>query len=352
MGRVARRAKLLLAVGLLALVLAAVAGVLLSGALRSDSDAAVGVTRGPRLSWPPPPCGDETHRCVTLELSNTGGNQNPELEPEVDYRIVLPNEPLEGGLQITGGRNVIVIGGQINLTVPCSDASSDCHGINISKPTPGSVFIEGVWIHDPQNRITQSTGDGIDVDDTAANPNTITLENVRIDGISGCSGGSDHADVYQPYAAANGLQRIDHLTGTTNCQGLQIDPDLAWSRDHAYPRRITIKNTNIRVITNPYSGYENRYAARLTYNHDCNSGPVALQNVFVTEPGRSLKNAVWPDLDQPGGCRPHSNGARLAFPQTNITGTITIGAPPDGDFVPPGRAGIDYTSPGYRQPEG
>jgi hypothetical protein len=205
-----------------------------------------------------------------------------------------------------------------------------------------------VWIHNPQRAIKESTGDGIDVDDTAANPNTITLENVRIDGISGCSGGSDHADVYQPYAAANGMQRIDHLTGTTNCQGLQVDPDLAWSRDHAYPRSIVIQNVNLRVLSNPFSGNQNRYAWWLTYNLECNSGPVTLANVFTTEPERALRNAAWPDVDQPSGCKARWNGTRLSFPGTKVSGAITAGSPPHGDFVPIGRAGIGYKSPGYQ----
>jgi hypothetical protein len=338
------------AVILAAAVVAAVAGLLLARALRTNSSATVVVSPGARLTWAPPPCGDATHRCVDLRLSNTGENQQPLLDAETDYRIHLPPVPLEGGLQISGGRNVIIIGGQIDLTVPCSDASSDCHGINVTKPTPGNVFIEGVWIRDPQQTITQSTGDGVDVDDTGANPNTITIENVRIDGISGCSGGPDHADVYQPYAAANGIQRIDHLTATTNCQGLQVDPDLAWSRDHAFPKHIIIKNTNIRVLRNPFSGDENRYAFTFTYDQGCNSGPIVLSNVWLSEPHGHLNgNAVWPDVNEPTRCRAHWDGVRLSFPHTRITGTIMAGTPPQGDFVPAGKAGIDYKSPGYRR---
>src|SRR3954451_23972435 len=76
------------------------------------------------LTWAPPPCGDATRQCVDVYLSNTGANQTPSLSAANDYRIHLPSVPLQGGLQIRGGHNVIIIGGQIELTVPCSDSSS------------------------------------------------------------------------------------------------------------------------------------------------------------------------------------------------------------------------------------
>jgi hypothetical protein len=305
-------------------------------------------TRG-TLTWAPPACGDATHGCVDLNLSNTGSNQTPSLKATNDYRIHLPSVPLQGGLQIRGGRNVTIIGGQINLTVPCSDASSACHGINIDKPTAGEVYIEGVWIHNPQTPITQSTGDGIDVANPATNPSDIVLQNVRIDGISGCSGGSDHADVYQPYAAGNANQYIDHLTGTTNCQGMQVDPDLAWDWDHTYSKQIIAKNTNITVLPNPFRGTGNRYAWWLTYGLECNSGPIRLENAYVSQPNGGLNgNSVWPDVDQPSACASRWSSPWLTFPNSpQISGMLIAGNPPGGDYVPLGTAGVGYVSPGY-----
>jgi hypothetical protein len=58
------------------------------------------------------------------------------------------------------------------------------------------------------------------VDDSSSLPTDITLENVRIDGISGCEVAGNHSDVFQPWFDGDAKIHIDHLTGTTNCQGL------------------------------------------------------------------------------------------------------------------------------------
>ena len=207
---------------------------------------------------------------MDLYLRNTGSNQTPSLDNNTDYRIHLPtNGPLVGGIQITGSRRVLIIGGQIDLTYPCSNDGSDCMGIYIAKKSPGAVFVEGVWIHNParigrtcpggasSTSQTCSSGDGIDVNTTnngAINVNTITLENIRVDGISGCSGYSDHSDVFQPYQAADDTIRIDRMTGVTNCQGLTLDPDLAYAVWHTFASSITVENTNVDETFNPYQG--------------------------------------------------------------------------------------------------
>ena len=303
-----------------------------------------------RLSWAPPACGDATHGCVDLYLTDTGTNQTPALSAVNDYRIHLPSTPLNGGLQINGGHNVIVVGGQINLSVPCSDSSSACHGINIEKLTSGEVFIEGVWIHNPQSPITQSTGDGIDIADPASSPSDIVLQNVRVDGISGCSGGPDHADVFQPYSVPGARVHIDHLTGTSNCQGMTLDPDLAWESFGELAAEYVIKNANIDVLGNPYLGTDNRYAWWLTGGIDgCLSGPIVLSNVYAEEPDGTLQmDSVWPDTDRPDACPSVWAAPTLSFPKSpQISGVVTAGRPPGGDYVPEGVAGITYVSPGY-----
>src|SRR6185437_3714494 len=74
------------------------------------------------LAWAPPSCGDQEHRCVDLYLSNSGSHQTPSLDNDTDYRIHLPaNGPLVGGIPLPGGRHVIIVGGEIDLTYPCSN---------------------------------------------------------------------------------------------------------------------------------------------------------------------------------------------------------------------------------------
>lgn len=316
---------------------------------------------GPRLTWAPPQCGDAQHRCADLTLRNTGAHQTPSLNDNTDYRIHLPaNGPLVGGLTITGGHSVQIIGGQIDLTYPCSNDASDCMGIYIAKDSPGAVFVEGVWIHNAAHigrtcpggasstSQTCSSGDGIDVntaDNGAIHVNTITLENIRIDGISGCSGYGDHADVFQPYQAPDDTIRIDRLTGTTNCQGLTIDPDLAYSIWHTFPSSITVQNANIDVTVNPYGENAYGYGWWLTRGTGCESGQLLLANDYSSKPQSSaVTNTVWPYP----ACGARYSGGAVSWPGTHIKGSIRIGVPPGGDFVPLGSVGVGYRSPGYQ----
>lgn len=318
------------------------------------------------LTWAPPQCGDAEHRCVDLYLRNTGSHQTPLLNDSTDYRIHLPtNGPLVGGITIIGGRRVLIIGGEIDLTYPCSDDASDCTGIYIAKKSPGAVFVEGVWIHNSayiertcpggasSASQTCSSGHGIDVNTTnngVINVNTITLENIRIDGISGCSGGGhrDHADVFQPYQAPDDTIRIDRMTGVTNCQGLQLDPDLAYSVWHMFPASITVQDVNIDLTFNPYRGRVEGYTWWLTYGLGCISGPIFLSDDYSGGPQTDPAPArVWPDpANHVCGAR-YSNGA-FSWTEPAIHGTIRGGAPSGGDFVPLGSVGIGYLSPGYR----
>ena len=316
-----------------------------------------------KLAWSPPQCGDQTHRCKSLYLRNTGSHQTPVLNNNTDYQIHLPkNGPLVGGITIAGGRRVEIIGGEIDLTYPCSNDASHCTGIYIAKKSPGSMFVEGVWIHNPA-RIgptcptgaskaaqTCSTGHGIDIntaDDGQINVNTITLENIRIDGISGCSGYGDHADVIQPYQAPDDTIQIDGLTGVTNCTGLMLDPDLAYDNWHTFPTSITITNTNIDVTANPYPKTVYPTTWWLTYANTCESGPVFLSDDYSSEPLIERGSpSMWPNPDNPDCGTEDSNGI-VSWKNTRIEGSIQTGNPPEGDFVPLGVAGLDYRLAGY-----
>jgi hypothetical protein len=298
-------------------------------------------------------------------LQNTGSHQMPVLEDNTDYRIYLPtNGPLAGGITITGGRRVEIIGGEIDLTYPCSSDGSNCMGIYIAKNSPGTVFVEGVWIHNAHSightcpggasrrSQTCSTGDGIDVNtanDGAVHVNTITLENIRVEGISGCSGYADHADVFQSYQAPDDTIQIDGMTGVTNCQGLNLDPDLAYSKWHKFPSSITVKNANINMISNLYSRTADGPAWWLTYGFSCKSGPVSLADAYSSEPRTNRDPPpIWPN---PGDhrCGVRYSGGVVSWAEARIIGSIRTGAPPGGDFVPAGAAGLGYLSPGYQQ---
>ena len=306
---------------------------------------------GPPLSWAPPPCGDATHSCARYDVSNTGSHQYLGLDSTKDWIVTLPSVPVVGGLDIDGGHNVTIIGGEIDLTTPCLTDTRVCHGINIStRPaSTGEVYIEGVLIKNPDPSHSQYTGDGIDVN--AAALSAITIQNVRIEGIDGCdnNGNPAHADVFQPYAAAGAVIQVDHLTGITDLHGMQIPPELAM------PNRGDYRNVNIETLINPHPECTrwtaDQYAWWLTQGAStCTTYSMSLTNDYADEPNGSLaNNAVWPDTFTQFGCPATYSDGVATWPQLPlISGGIQSGPPPGGDFVPPGVAGIGYVSPGYQ----
>ena len=169
---------------------------------------------------------------------------------------------------------------------------------------------------------------------SATQPSDITLENIRIDGISGCSGGADHSDIYQPYAAGNANDYIDHLTGTTNCQGLQIDPDLAWSRDGTYSKQIIVLNTNVTVLPRPVLGHQESLCLVADLRAGLQLGSDHAEERLCR---RAERQARW----QLGLARLRSAfGLRVAVDcavgvspnSPQITGSLTAGTPPGGDM--------------------
>ncbi len=302
-----------------------------------------------KLTWAPPPCGDATHACATYQITENGqGHQFLGLDPSKDWIVRLPGyTPQKGGIDINGGHNVIIIGGEIDLTTPCTTDNNICHGINISRDgnATGEVYIEGVLIKNPDAKHSRNTGDGIDVN-TNATP-IVTLQNIRVEGIDGCgaNGFLAHSDVFQPYGAKNTIIQVDHLTGTTDFQGMSIYPNLS------SPRSGTYKNVNITILSNPHPGCTSsaQYGWWLT-GDKCNTYPITLSNDYEQELNGSLaSHAVWPDTDATTECpAQYSNGKAFWPALANVHGSIINGLPPGGDFVPVGAAGINYVSPGYQ----
>jgi hypothetical protein len=300
-----------------------------------------------RLTWSPPACGDGSHGCVDMNLDNTGSHQSLSLSSGNDYRIKLPSVPLVGGLSFSGGHNIIIVGGQINMTPGCgAGSSSSCQGLHFDKNTAGEVFIEGVYIHGTDT--SRATGDGMDMYGQPSPNNTnYTIQNVREDNLIGCEISDTHTDVIQPAGVPDAKFHIDHLTGTSNCQGLQIDADLAWSLYGKNASEYILKNVNLKSL----SSGGNDYLFWLTGDDSgCGSSPITLTNVYAQEPGSNTLSggAAWPDTDQPSACHSVYSGGQLSFPSSpQIHGTISNGVPSGGDYVPVGVAGTSYVSPGY-----
>lgn len=239
-----------------------------------------------------------------------------------DIWLKLPKVPT-GPINLTNCHNVVVIGGQINLP-PNSGPGTDMRGFYINGCT-GTVHIEGVLIN---GDIATAEGDGIAIKAPQA---IVQLENLRIYKLYGGynTASHNHSDIVQPWGGVKEL-RIDHLTGSSNYQGFQINDD------QGHIGAVTIKNTNIGDSGVPSADGKGGYYVWLK----CGTGTsYTFDNVYLSpRSGRSLSGSIWD-----GGCGTSVSNNVATF--SNAKGSIVGGAPSSGDFVPASVAGINYVSP-------
>jgi hypothetical protein len=277
-----------------------------------------------RLRWAPPRLVDP----ITVKLG--GGETVTEMDPARDYVVVLPHRRKVGATVLKGGHNVVVKGGWITIP-PGAPSGADRSAVYVKGAT-GTVHLEGLLIDGSGGGV----GDGIVI---AAPGAVVQIENVRVVGLRG-SYREMHADVVQPWGGVREL-RIDRLTGSSNYQGLTIQPDLGPIG------QATVDHANLRYTgTAPADG---GYLIWLTSGaSSCQASPVTLFDVYV-EPkrGRSLGNSVWPPARSPLGCGATVRRNAARWHRLPARGAVLGGAPPDGDFVPAGVAGVRYRSPGY-----
>jgi hypothetical protein len=288
------------------LTLAALAGVaaavVLVVTLASPGGPRVG--SGPRLAWAPP----ELHAPQTVRASP--GSRTLRLDPTRDYRVKLPDGRLTGpgGLTIVGGRNVVLIGGTIDVALEGAAPSVSARRGLLLKDQTGTMHVEGLLIRGPD------LSEGIDLDQRQGG--VVQLQNVRVEGVHARDqkGFTDnHPDVVQSYAGPAEL-RIDRLTGDTDYQGLFLNPREFSSR---LPRRFDLRH--LQIAGGPTSQYLLWQAEPF---------PLAIRDVWLRPArGRSVAQALWPDPTAWRGVR--------------------VGTPPGGDFVPADVPGADYASPGY-----
>jgi hypothetical protein len=261
---------------------------------------------GPQLTWAPPKLENPT--TITLTSSNRKAN----LDPTKDY-IVKLGEKITGygAINIVGGRNVVLIGGEINHTEtggPSGDPGKDQRGLYLQNWT-GTMHIEGIYISGT------TLAEGIDVD-TRSTTAVLQLQNIRIDTVRGTQA-TNHADIVQNWGGPV-TYRIDRLTGSSTYQGFFV-------QSKAFgPMTQTLDFRNVNV-----SGADG-LGKYLFYNATgLTTANVKLTNVW-SKPLASNS--------PPCGCYPHSDPVWAA---------INPGTPPGGDFVPAGSVGRGYVSPGY-----
>ncbi|MBO1752660.1 hypothetical protein J4G33_12675 [Actinotalea sp. BY-33] len=264
------------------------------------------VPDAPRLTWRPPAL--VSPQVVAISATN----RTPRLDDTRDYVIQMPATPLEvdGGVTISGGRNVVLVGGTISIPAGAQQANHANRGLFLKDQT-GTVHVEGLLITGP------GLGEGINLDQRKGA--VVQLQNVRVETTHG-SFETNHADVLQTWAGPRVL-RVDRLSGTTQYQGFFLLPQQFGTQ--AQPEVMDLRRVDLHGTAG--SGY-------LLWR-DGLEWPLRVQDVWVapSNPG-SRDSFLWPKGTAPG---------TDAWPQ------VDVGTPPGGEFVPAGRAGVGYTSPGY-----
>ncbi|MFO0882264.1 MAG: hypothetical protein U0491_02335 [Candidatus Saccharimonadales bacterium] len=276
------------------------------------------------LTWSPP-SGYTSYPVYNVGVT-TANNTNIDGKGG-DMFIKLPTKST-GPISIKNCRNVVIIGGQITIPPNTGATNPDIRGIYINGCT-GTVHIEGVYI---DGSTPTAEADGIAI----SAPNAIVqVQNVRINKLYG---GQDtavhnHSDIIQPWGGVKEL-RVDHLSGTTNFQGFQINDDTG------HIGKAIIKNANIgdSGVAPPTSNGGYYLWVK------CGTGTTYSFENFYVQPrsGRTLGNSLWD-----GGCGLNAGSTSATYANSAVSGTILKGNPSSGDFVPAGSVGIGYSSIGY-----
>ena len=264
------------------------------------------------LAWAPPALTDP----ITIQISNA--NRDLRLDEKKDYILKMPATPLtaKGGLVISGGRNVVLIGGAIEAP-PLAEAPGALERRAVYlKGQTGTIHIEGLSIGGAD------LGEAFNLDQRLGA--ILQLQNIRIEKVHGTRAGH-HADLVQTWAGPAEL-RIDRLTGTTDYQGFFLLPNQHF--DGPAPKLFDFRRMNIKG--SEQSGY-------MLWTQTEPEFPVKVTDVYVApSPAKVAQRdlIVWPKPST--GDRSWEN--------------VKVGEPPGGDFVPAGVAGINYVSPGYQKP--
>ncbi len=301
----------------------------------SDSNFAidnVSVAPSEKLTWAPPALVDP----VTINLGENDWLST--LSSGQDYIINLPTTVTrKRRVQIEGGRNVVVIGGQIEIS------NVDNAFIIKSGDYGRVVHIEGVLISH-ESSIAQGDAFGI-----SAPTSIIQIQNARVEHLQGyldTESGGVHSDVIQTWGGSLEV-RVDRLSGSSNYQGLFL------VANYNTNNKFTFKRMDISLDPEWFAGAGGGGVVWLDRGLSGGmGGPFPNEFVnFYGQPrsGTPLDLAVYParnhsDPDQQASM----TDGYLTWPGLSwVTGGLYEGTPPGGDFVPSGTAGLNYSSPGY-----
>jgi hypothetical protein len=296
-----------------------------NGYTRSSDVHKVRVSHSSKLSWAPPSLTNP----LTLNVPRSGGWFR--LDSTRDYIIKMGDVHAVGGVVLEGGHNVVLIGGHITIPWAGTSPATNARRALYLKGQGGTVHVEGLLIDNQAGDL----GEGIQI---AAQNAIVQLENVRVTDIHARDevGFTDsHPDIVQPHSGYKEL-RVDRLTGRSDYQGIFLTAEGSYTLGKTDLR-------NVNLIGLPTAHY-------LFWQNSATT-PVSLANAWIdrSQTAYPLGASVYPDLHQPSGreAKLSTDGTKVYWPTSNITGYITSGRPPERDFVPTGVAGVDYVSPGY-----
>jgi hypothetical protein len=296
-----------------------------NGTVRNPSTATFTVRNAPSrppLTWAPP----ALQNPITRHVDVTGGLGT--LDATRDYVLIMPSAPRTEALVINGGRNVVLIGGEVAIPYQgTSPTITSRRALYIANST-GTVHVEGLLLHG------DDISEGIQINAPSA---VVQIQNVSVRNVHARDQvrfSDNHPDVIQTWGGVGEL-RVDGLTGESDYQGLFFKAD--FNGPHG---RVRLRNVNLRAM--PTTRYQ--------FWMDGTGGgypTVTLDGVWVQPgPNRSFGKTVWPDVDHAQHPVRIVDGA-ASWPTLPVTGVVRQGTPPGGDFVPASSVGLGYVSPGY-----
>ena len=186
---------------------------------------------------------------------------------------------------------------------------------------------------------------------------TLQIENVRIERLSGDSA-VNHQDCIQQYGGWKDL-RVDHFTCNTLYQGFYLPWQDSAPNNAGVLSHWDLRNANLRDAPNSTGpGMQTLIhfgdRGEGVFDSASHQQRGTLLNVYLRATQQPLDQESYPNsgTDSEDGTLVHSrvNGdGSISWSDTwGISGSVSPGDPPGGDFVPRGVAGLQYVSPGYR----
>lgn len=284
-----------------------------------------GPVAGKPLAWAPP----RLENPVILDLAAEPKHRSFKLDKAKDYIVRLPQDrPWIGELNLYGGRNVVLIGGEVRIPSPEEDPSFGDDENGKPRRSRRALYIQGQTgtLH-IEGLLLSGAGlhEGINIAEREPDC-VVQLQNVRCETVHG-SFSANHADVIQTWAGPAEL-RIDGLTGFTTYQGFFLLPNQHFpvGKGGFLPTRWDFRRINL--VGTDSSAY-------LLWCPDRHGFPIAIADVWLSPAQKKAGNRdmfLWP--------KPAATG-------DDTWSAVRVGMPPEGDFVPEGLAGRNYVSPGY-----